>query len=101
MRVDVVRYEDEALVWLAGALYFDTVGELRERLWALVIEGVTEIVVDARELTSMDRVSLDVLDAVSRLVVDRQGRFVVCSPSEEIGAFLARARVPATITIIP
>lgn len=72
---------------------------VRERLWALLLEGVTEIVIDARGLTSMDRVGLDVLDAVSGLVVERRGRFVVCSPSEKIVDFVLRARIPAMTMI--
>jgi anti-anti-sigma factor len=96
----VVRYESEALVSLVGPLDVHTVGRVRERLWQLLIEGCTQIVIDASGLTSMDRVGLDVLDAVSCLVVERQGRFVVCSPSEEIGDFLARVRIPSTITIV-
>lgn len=100
MRVDAVRYEGEALVRLVGSLDCQTVGEVRERLWALLIEGVTEIVVDAGGLTSMDRIGLDVLDAVSRLLVEHGGRFVICSASETIGDFVTRARVPA-ITIVP
>jgi hypothetical protein len=55
MRVHVVRYERETLVWLAGTLHFHTVGEVRERLWALLVEGVRDIVVDARDLMAMDR----------------------------------------------
>jgi anti-anti-sigma factor len=101
MRLHVVRYEDEALVWLVGSLDVHTVGEVRERLWALLIEGFTKIVVDASCLTSMDRVGLGVLDAVSGLVVERRGHFVVRSPSEEIGDFLAGVAVPSTITIVP
>jgi anti-anti-sigma factor len=100
IRIEVVRYEDEGLVWLAGALDVHTADDVRGRLWRLLIEGVTDIVVDASRLLSMDRIGLDVLDAVSHLVVERQGRFVVCSPSPAIGDFLTRAPIPATITII-
>lgn len=76
---------------LRGQLTADDASALVDELVERVACGVTEIVVDARNLESSEHALSPLLQQVGELLAPAGGSVIVTSPPSELGAALTRA----------
>ncbi len=72
------------LLRLAGPLDADTCGHLRYQLAAAFAAGVTSVVVDMSEVSSIDVAGLGVLTGAAKHLQRREGELVLAHPSPEV-----------------
>lgn len=73
--------DDEAVVAVKGELDFHSAPKLREQIIELLGGGVRTMVIDLGELEFIDSSGLGVLVAGLKRMRDREGKFLLRSPS--------------------
>jgi|JI10StandDraft_1071094.scaffolds.fasta_scaffold629980_2 anti-anti-sigma factor len=83
------HYEDSGItVGLNGVLSLSTSIGVKEKLKAMIADGVRSLTIDLMHIKHIDSVGLATLILVSRLCIDRGVRFEITRPAEPVKRLL-------------
>ena len=94
------RSADVTVVRCAGELDVATVGQLRDRLSTLQVDGVTHLVLDLDEVTFLDSLGLGALIGAHKRARVLQGSFVIVCTSRPVLRVLSATALDRVFTVV-
>ncbi|MDI9371129.1 MAG: STAS domain-containing protein [Synergistaceae bacterium] len=77
MRIDINKTGNSARVGVSGSMYVEDSAEVRERLIALLEEGVSNLTLDLHNLDYIDSSGLGVLISIHKRCLQKGGKMSV------------------------
>ncbi len=93
MEIGIEQGGGVAVVRCVGSLDAGSIGVFKEKVYAVVSQGMHRWIVDAQRLTFIDSVGLGVLISLSRKLRERDGEVKIAAPTEDVRSIFEITRL--------